>query len=189
MSDFDPTYTMQVVPQILQALRDYLTLKLITEVDAADPTKADLVRIGKFQQNPLDKNVIVDIHAGDHEEPNYVDGRVDNPAFDDLIIRDLPPSEVGGPNFAWWRRGTIQYHTFFVRQNFKDELAHQYAYNFQGRLLYALEHTPLDGIADIYGEVCEPPLYIETVSLFESGGPDKYIFRGKIHWRVLTVRT
>ena len=63
-----------------------------------------------------------------------------------------------------------------------------YAYDFQGRLLKALEETPVHGLQDDYGELVIPPVYIEGCSFYESGGNNQFIWRGKILWRVLTER-
>ena len=177
----------QIVPMLLKRIRDHLETRLVNEVPENNPTRALLVTVGRFLENPLDKNVSVAVAGGDWEDPEYLDGRVDNSKFDNLQIRFLPAGEVGG-GWNWWRRGTCRVSTYFVRQRYKEDLAMSYAYDFQGRLLKALEETPVHGLQDDYGELVIPPVYIEGCSFYESGGNNQFIWRGKILWRVLTER-
>lgn len=165
----------------------HLETSLVNEVPETDPTRAILVKVGRFQENPLEKNVSVAISGGDWEDPTYIDGRVDNPKFDNLVVRFLPVAEVGG-GWHWWRRGSLRVNVYFVKQRYPEDIAMSYAYNFHGRLLRSLETTPIRNLIDDYGEIAIPPLYIEGASFFESGGGQQYIWRGKVLWRVLTER-
>lgn len=176
-----------IVPMILYKIRNHLDTALVLEVPDTNPTKAVLVKVGRFQENPLEKNVSIAVSGGDYEDPASIDGRIDNPKFDSLELESLPPREIGGGCY-WWRRGSINYQTFFVRQRVKEEVALQYAYDFQGRLIRAVELTPLHGLCDDYGERAYPPVYVESVTFFESGGNSQFIWRGKLSWRVLTWR-
>lgn len=176
-----------IVPMILYKMMNHLNSALVLEVPETNPTRALLVKVGRSIENPLQKNVSVAISGGDFEDPSYIDGRIDNPKFDSLRIAGLPVGEIGGGVY-WWRRGTVNYQTFFVRQRLPEEAALQYAYDFQGRLIKAVESTPLDGITDDYGEHAYMPVYVEGVTFFESGGNNQYIWRGKLLWRVLTWR-
>jgi hypothetical protein len=177
----------QVVPMILFRLRDYLQQELIHEVPETNPTRAVLVKVGRMQENPVDTNVSIAISGGDFEDPTYGDGRIDGNAMESIIVRYLPVTEIGG-GWVWWRRGTINVQVYFVRQRFEEDKATQYAYDFYGRLLRALDHAPLDNINDNYGEMVIPPLYTESATFFESGGSNKFIWRGKVRWQVLTWR-
>lgn len=176
-----------IVPMILYKIKEHLETALVIEVPETNPTRALLVKIGRFNDNPLEKHVSVSVSGGDFEDPSYMDGRIDNPKMDSLQLPFLPVSEIGGGVY-WWRRGTANYQTFFVRQRLPEEAALQYAYDFQGRLIRAIETTPLDALRDDYGEKAYAPVYVESVSFFESGGNNQYIWRGKLLWRVLTWR-
>lgn len=89
----------------------------------------------------------------------------------------------------WWRRGTLDFKTFFVKQRFEEEIAMKYAYEFYGRLQRVLEACNLGRLVDSYGEKTNAlPPFIEGASFFESGGAQQYIWRGKLKWRVLTWR-
>ena len=176
-----------IVPLILLGIRNYLEVALQDEVPDSDPTKAVLVKVGRFQDNPVKKNVSVSVVGGDFEDPSYLDGRADHESLDEIGLRNLPIGEIGGGMY-WWRRGTLDFKTFFVRERYDEIIAMKYAYEFYGRLLNAIETCNLSFV-DSYGEKTNGiPPFVEGASFFESGGPNQYIWRGKLKWRVLTWR-
>lgn len=177
----------QIVHMILVRMRDYLSVALQDEVSDTDPTKAIVVKIGRFQDNPVKKNISIAISGGDYEDPSYMDARADHGNLDQFKIKNLPIGEIGGGMY-WWRRFSTNYQTFFVKQRLDEEVAAKYAYEFYGRMLQATEKCTFNGFKDYYGEkTCSTP-YIEGTTLFESGGAQQYIWRGKVKWRVLTWR-
>jgi len=177
-----------IVPMILFEMRDYLEVALQDEVTENDPTRAVVVKVGRFQDNPVKKNVLVALSGGDYEDPNYLDGRADHQALDEIGLRNLPIGEIGG-GWYWWRRFSTRMETFFVKQRFEEEIAMRYAYEFYGRLLKATEMCTLIGLTDAYGEKTNNITpFIESSTFFESGGPKQHIWRGKLKWRVLTWR-
>jgi hypothetical protein len=176
-----------IVPLILLRMREHLETYLQDEVPDTDPTKAVLVKVGRFQDNPVKKNVLVAISGGDFEDPAYMDGRADLETMNQVKIANLPVGEIGG-GIYWWRRFTMDFRTFFVKQRFEEDIAMKYGYEFYGRLLNAIQVCTFGRLVDDYGErTCGLP-YIEGSSFFESGGPQQYIWRGKVKWRVLTHR-
>jgi len=177
----------QIVPMILWQIKEHLETAMVLEVPETSPTRAVLVKVGRFQENPLEKNVSIAISGGDFEDPDYLDARVDNPDMEEFILRNIPVGEIGGGEF-WWRRGTIRFQVYFVRQRYPEETAMQYAYEFYGRLLKQVKLADIDLPTDDFGEGAIPPIYVEGASFFESGGKDKFIWRGKLLWRVLTWR-
>lgn len=177
----------QIVPMILYRIEEHLTDIMLNEVPDDNPTKAILIKVGRFQDNPVQKNISVSISGGDYENPDYLDGRVDHSELDQIGLRYLPVGEVGG-GIYWWRRGTCDFKTFFVRQRYEEDVALRYAYDFYGRLMYAVKTAQLGGLTDEYGEMANGTPYIESSSFFESGGNKQYIWRGKLYWRVLTWR-
>jgi len=176
-----------IVPLILYRFKEHLETAMVNEVPEDYPTRAVLVKIGRMQENPLKKNVSVAISGGDYDDPNYIDGRIDHEDLDDIQIRNLPVGEIGG-GWYWWRRGTINFQTFFVRQRYEEELALKYAYDFYGRLIHSVEEISVHTLEDDYGEQAYGHPYIEGASFFEGGGNSQYIWRGKLRWRVLTWR-
>jgi hypothetical protein len=176
-----------IVPLLLFRMRDHLMTVLQDEVPDTDPTKAILVKVGRFQDNPVKKNVSIALSGGDFEDPDYMDARADHDSLDQFVIKNLPVGEIGG-GIHWWRRFTCDFKTFFVKQRFEEDIAIKYGYEFYGRILRAIESCHFGKLVDSYGEkACCPP-FIEGASFFESGGANQYIWRGKVKWRVLTWR-
>jgi hypothetical protein len=178
----------QIVPLILDRLKDHLTEEMQTYVPPGDETWAVTVKIGRFQADPTKENVALAISGGAFDDPNYADGRIDNPEFSSLMIRNLPVGEVGG-GWYWWRRGTIDIRVYFIKQKFAEEASIDYGYTVHGRLIRAVETCPLTTLEDDFGETTNGTPYVEKTSFFQSGGPkNQYIFRGKLWWRILTHR-
>lgn len=175
----------QIVPLILERVKETLQYNLIDILPEGHPARGTLVKIGRFQENPVEKNISLAISPGDFEDPAFMDGRIDNPEFRDLRIRYVPVSEIGGGEM-WWRRGTCNLQVFFVRQRYSEEDAMRTAYDFYGRVLNALRGVSFSKVKDSFGEMAVPPLYVESSAFFESGGASQYIWRGKIRWRMLT---
>lgn len=182
-----PEVPNMIVPMLCSRMKDHLESALIYNVAEDNPTRALLVKVGRMQENPIDINVTAAISGGDYEDPDYLDGRIDNSKFDNLQIEDLFASQIGGGTY-WWRRGSINIQCFFVRQRYKEDIAMNYAYDFLGRLIAAVESVSLNGMKDEYGEEAFAPVYVEGNTFFESGGSSQFIWRGKLLWRVLTWR-
>lgn len=190
MSDdqiYEDNIPQQIVLMTLWAMRDHLETAMVNEVPESNPTRALVVKVGRFLENPLDMNVSIAILGGDFENPKYSDARIDNPDVENFPFKNLPVGEIGGGHY-WYRRGIVQFQCFFVRQRYDEERASLYAYDFYGRLLKALEGTPLPQIRDDYEEGVIPPVIVESSTFNESGGKNKFIWRGKLFWRILTWR-
>lgn len=191
----------QINNLILHALKNHLTLKLQTEIAEDDPTRAVEVKLGRFQESPLMKNVYVSISGGDQQDPELSDGiltvRAASPGWQPGF--EMYPREIGGrwdddddsiPGGAemWWRRGRIQIGCFFVTQNFEEEIAMEYAYETLGRLTKAVNTCPVGGIKDSFGE-CAVKIFCFASNFFEGGGLKQFIWRGSVKFQVLTERT
>lgn len=182
------TYTGQIVPMILRKMEEELTVSLVRGITEDDPTFALSVEIGRFRENPLDKNIHVAVAGGNTIDPDHIDGRIDNDQLDDITIRGLPPGEIGGGTY-WWRRGVVDYGCYFVKNPLEYDKSMMYAYQFYGRLLYVLDHMVIGNLVDDYGEKTTGTPYIESSTFYETGGKSKHIWRGKLFWRVLTWRS
>lgn len=173
----------QVITKFLHTMTEYLTTVLIDAVPEEDPTRAVVIKLGRVLENPLKKNISVSVQAGDPEDLNFMDKRID---FDDEFkIGSLLAQEIGGGCY-WWRRGIVMYNAFFVRQRYREERAFEYAYSFYGRLHKAMDRMSFIPIEDDFGEKLFSPVYVESVRFTESGGDNQFIWRGKLRWRVLS---
>lgn len=176
----------QIVPMILYKLRDDLEVSLVHDVPEDSPTRAIMVKVGRFQENPTDVNVSVALSGGDYEDPDFIDGRITHPDLRDILVRNLPEAEIGGGTY-WWRRFSVYVSVFFTQHNYEESRALQYAYEFYGRLQSAVENVRMN-LVDDFGEQASGSPYFESTTYFQSGGKNKWIFRGKLRFRVLTQR-
>jgi hypothetical protein len=176
-----------IVPMILNRLREELEQKLQIDTPEDSPIHAALVKVGRLQENPLKVNVNVAISGGDSDDPEFLDGRIDHDALNQIGIRNLPVGEVGG-GIYWWRRGTIKFQCYFVREHYDEDRALQYAYEFYGLVQGCVEDVNLTDLVDNFGERAYANPFVESCSFFESGGANKYIWRGKLSFRCLTWR-
>lgn len=175
-----------IVNDILDALVVNATAKLITLYPESDLARADVVKKGLFQDNPTRKNIYVAFQGGDHEDPKYKDGIVSIEDMDNVNY-DVPAREVGG-GVMWWRRGVAQIGVYNIIERKNEVEAHEIAYTFLGRVVEAIETTPLPVSADAFGEKAIQ-IIVSSSSFFQSGGPPaSFIFRGKVYWQVLTER-
>lgn len=180
--------TDQISFLFLSRLKEHLTEKMITGVDADDPTIARVVKIGLFQDDPTNKNVYLALQGGDHENPAEFDGIITGYRMQREVGIDFPfPREIGGGQI-WRRIAVVQVGCYFIRQKFDEESATRQAYIALGRLLSSIESVDINGLVDNFGErVIQVFCYGNT--FFESGGPPtSYIFRGKVSIAYLTER-
>lgn len=184
----DDTSITQIVPAILYKIQETVQTELGDNVPDESPTKVVLCKVGRFQDNPIQKNVSVSISGGDFENEKYLDAPIDHEETDQItMFSRLPVREIGGGSY-WWRRGSINFQAFFIRERFDEDVAIRHAYDFYGRLMQCIEQINVSGMIDEYGEKSYGYVIPESTSFFESGGAKQYIFRGKLYFRVLTWR-
>lgn len=177
-----------VVPMLLMAMKDQLTLRLQSEIPDDDPTKADVVKLGLLFENKTKKNIQIGINSGDHDLPDELDGIASMKKLPEIGI-SYPTREIGGGQ-TWMRRGVVKFECFFIRERLGEEAAFQRAYEVLGRLTQAIEETPINTIPkDSFGErIVSIHCYASTC--YESGGPPaNYLFRGKAYWAIYTEKT
>lgn len=187
-----------IIDLILHRLKDHLTQVMITDIASDDITRASVVKIGRFQDNPIVKNVYISISGGDQQDPYLNDGILDirnaSPGWNAGM--KLPTFEVGGDlgfdglsNRMWWRRGKIELGCFWLIDQLDEETAANKAYEILGRLTSAVEETSVRNLKDSYNE-CAVAIFAIASSFFESGGPPRqYIWRGAVKWQCLTERS
>jgi len=175
-----------ITPMLLDLLKEHLTSTMQTSISSSDPTRADIVKIGRFQDDPLANNVYIAISPSDPEKLDWVDGIVTLDTMKDIGFY-MDPREVGGGQ-AWWRRGVVQIGCYFIKEKYNEEKALGYAHTVLSRLLNNIENINLTGVVDDFNERAII-MFCYSHHFAESGGPpDQYIWRGKIHWQCLTER-
>jgi len=175
-----------IVPMLLEAMQSDIVATMQTDIPADEPTRADIVKIGRWQDDPKRNNVYVAISGGDPEDVNYRDGILTLESMHNIGFT-MPAREVGGGQ-AWWRRGIIQVGCYWIRERFEETVAVERAYEVLGRLSSIIESIRVGNLEDDFGEHAVK-LFLYGNTFFESGGPPKsYIFRGKLLWACLTER-
>lgn len=176
----------EITTLILQAIKTKMTADLITSVSGSDPTRADVVKIGRFQEDPLSQNIYAAISNGDPERAEWADGIVTLESMQNIGF-SIDPREVGGGE-VWWRRGVVQLGCYFIRDKFTEEIAITHANKYLHRALNSLKSVNITNLSDTYGEKAAI-MFVSGNNYSESGGPpNQYIWRGKIWWQCLTER-
>jgi len=177
-----------IVYMVVNKITSELDDALITNIPRSDKARADLVKAYRFQDSPKTYALNVSVVPGDPNKPDTVHGRIDiGEGFEKLGL-NIPAGEVGGGHL-WWRRGRIKVGCFFVDKGYKEEIAADYAHVLLGRIEYYTERINVTGLVDDFGERAHGNVQVFASNLFEGGGPDtSYIWRGEIHWQVLTQR-
>jgi hypothetical protein len=176
-----------IVKLILDRFNETLTRALITDIPTDDLTRANIVKIGRFQDDPTRYPISVAISPGDPEDPNYRDGIVTLEQMHDIGF-EVPAREIGGGSY-WWRRGVLRLQCHFVLARHSEIDALTYAHSVLGRIEYTMDNTYLADLTDEFGEHAIVPFTYGN-TFFESGGPPAdYIWRGKVLWSVLTYRS
>lgn len=176
----------QIVPMVLELIRDDLKRLMQDEVAADDIDRADVVKIGLLQESKTQKNIQLAVMGGDHDLPDEMDGISSIDRLPDIGLT-IPVREIGGGK-TWMRRGIVKVECFYVREKLEEEEATRRAYAVLGKVMDIVRNTRVSGVTDDYGEKA---ILIEVYgnTFFESGGPPKsFIFRGKVLWAIYTNR-
>jgi hypothetical protein len=168
-----------------------ITLKMKTEIEPTSLSRLDIVKFGRFQDAPTTKgkNIYAAISVGNPEDPNYMDGIASMRDIERIDVK-FPVREVGGGEM-WYHRGRVQLGCYYLVDQLNEEVAGQNALIVMGRLMQTLKTIRLVGLdghmlTDEFGESAIK-LFVYAYNFFESGGPPKsYIWRGAVHWQVLT---
>jgi len=166
-----------IVDLLLSRLRDHLSENL---------PEANVIKIGRFQQNPLENPRYIAINTGNSRNDTTVDGIVSLGDMQNIAMR-IPPREVGGGQY-WWRRGILDVGFYGVSEGLTEQATIEQAFDFLGKIHYWTEKARVADLTDEFGEHAIQ-LFVYSSVFTESGGPEnQYIFRGQIAWQVLTAR-
>jgi len=177
-----------VTDLVLHRIKEHLILKMQTDIPKGDPTRAGVVKIGRFQENPIDAGVYISVNYGDPTNPDLLDcnASVSSKHKDNTGI-EVSGYAIGGGSI-WWRSIQVQFGCFFVEKKFTEEVAQEKASEVLGRLLETLATVYISNIVDSHGERAIIA-YTYGNTMFESGGPpDQYIWRGTVKVDYLTER-
>lgn len=166
-----------IVDLILSRLKDHLAEKIVD---------ANVVKIGRFQQSPLENPKYLAINAGNSRNDTTYDGIVTLGDFQNISMR-IPGREVGGGSY-WWRRGIVDIGFYGVAEGLTEEQTFAEAFEFLGRVHHWTELARVSDLTDEFKEHAIQ-LFVYSSVFTESGGPEnQYIFRGQLAWQVLTAR-
>lgn len=181
MSDRLDNLPVSAIDMIMNALIEDLTQKLYTDIAEDDPTRVNLVRAGRLQEDPQKAglNLLVDFgDQADASEQHKATDAVQAPVF-----------EIGGGPFLN-KEFTLTF-TFYYKGEREREFARSVSDVVYSRVQAALWVLPMPvnpktGLpGDDFGEI---PLNINVGAgyLRESGGPGTFIWKGEIRLTVLT---
>jgi hypothetical protein len=173
-----------VIPLILEAIRAALQKSMIDDIAVDDLTRAGLVKVGRFQDNPTTTGIFISIQGGDLDDPNYRDGIITLDEMDNIQFR-MPAREIGGGEM-WWRRGTIRFGCYYIKEKLSEEDAADAAYTVYQRIQDTVNGVYIKASS---GDETAQQIFLYGGTMFESGGPpSSYIWRGKVLWQCLTER-
>jgi len=174
-----------IVPMITERLDTWLTTNMQTAYAEDHKLRANLVKVGRFQDNPLNHTVYLAIQGGDADDPKYKDGIVSLKDFDNIQTNYFG-REIGGGQL-WWRRGVVQFGCYYTGDT--EDVARNYAYQVLGNLCEYIESATVSDLTDEFGERAIK-MYVYADTIFEGGGPQvNYVWRGKVYWMCLTERS
>jgi len=175
-----------IVPLILEKLRAHLLNACQTSITDNDPTRADVVKIGRYLEEPLTKNIHVAVIGGDPEDPKLQDTILTTDEQRRVAIK-YPVRKIGGGQF-WFRKGVIQLGCYFIIEQLSEDVAREYAYKALARVMNNLENVRFGDMVDDHGEKALK-VFCFGNTFYETGGPpSNWIWRGKVLWNCLTVR-
>lgn len=178
-----------VVSQLLKRIAEKLEEALVTNVADDDPTKVDIVKVGRYQVTPNAEPLRVYVMSGDIEDPKWADEIADPQQNDNELAFRVWPREIGGTEM-WWRKGIVLLELYFLMTQDppEEETARGYAYTIVSRAEKAMRYIDVSDIEDDFEENAIK-LFCPRTSTLQAGGPtNQYLYRGKIFWAALTER-
>lgn len=178
---------MHIVPMIIDEIVNSIQVNLVDTAVPTDPARITIVKSGLLQEQKLQRRIALGVTGGDREYPNMIDGIMSMKEHPN-IGWTMPTREIGGGQ-SWWRRGTIVFEAFLVRENLDEIGARNAAYEAMRTIVETVRATNVSHLVDSSGERALR-IFVPANTMFEGGGgPTKFIFRGKILWLCATNPT
>lgn len=175
-----------IISSLIHAANDALFAAMETELDSNDETRAGLVRIGKFQDNPTKYGLAILTHSNDPDNPGtWLHSALGAGGLTLHVQSDLlPPYQIGGGEF-WYRRFTTQI-VFFCKPTATRDRASDLANIILRRAEHTLKNVDFSSIGpDSFGE-SPMVLHLAQSENLENGGVGQFIYKGFVKWQVLT---
>lgn len=165
---------MSLITPMLIHVRDHLTEQLITNIDASDDARVDVVKLGHLQgePDPDDAPISVEVHHGD---PEYPDDWVD-----EVVDYEMPSSRI------YKRRFCLIIRCLLVDSGLDLEDAAGVMSTVLSRCEAGIVSVDwstlvLTGNHTIVG--CVEDVISRSI---QGGGPDEHDWLGKVWWSILT---
>ena len=179
--------TTAVKSLLVEAIRVSLQTACIDDIAASDETRAGLVKVGRYQDDPGTKKIIIAVHA-DHllgperDERRSSQGDIQQDGYE----WNLPAETIGGSIFRW-ERGTVLVH-YHLKRHSRDK-AVPVVEVVVSRVINAL-HTDnsLIGISDDFSSRVHQIEVTDNYTFTNEGG-EPATGRAFVDWRALISST
>lgn len=172
---------------IAMRLVDQLTLHCQTNIIKDDLTKADVVKFGRFQADPVKTKVYISVAPGDPDKAETRSGLLPVDEFNSDLGFEFPIREIGGnyTNSMWYFNGTVNLGCYYIKDKLDEVEASRNAHVVIGRIKQVVANTPIHDLKDTFG-AGGVRVFVYANSFNEGGGPpNQYIWRGKVYYAAL----
>jgi hypothetical protein len=169
---------------ILTRLQDELQRVMIAEIQASDPTRAGVIKLGPLQGDPDPDIARISVTLHENNPDTDIDA---DPGRQDRWEDEVEEVEIGG-GLTWSRKFTVNARCLL--EGTKEDLtqARNIASTVRSRIERTLLRTRFSGLSDgvetVVRGVFSESLHGETRQF--GGPPDAYDFQIKIRFDVLT---
>lgn len=173
---------------LVEAIKDALQAACIDDIGEDDESRAGLVMIGRYQDDPSTQGIVITVHADhvlgpDREEHRNTQGERQRDGYE----WNLPAETIGG-SFFRWGRGTVLVH-YFLSDKTREEAVTEVTEIVTERIVSTLHDSgPLVGIEDTEERMVHA-LEVTDVSTYSNEVGEPSTGRTFIDWRALISST
>ncbi len=173
-----------IVPMIVDALVESIQMNLVDDASEQGLSRVTMVKSGLLQEDKVENRISCGVTGGDTEKPDMLDGIMSLDSFPD-VGAFFPPRELGGGQ-GWWRIGTVKIECFLLSEGLEELAARDAAYEALRRVIKTVRETQISHLKDDSLEHAIK-LYVPSNTFSQGGGgPESFLFRGKITWMAAT---